>query len=406
MLVHLLRRAAVAVRSRAASRPFTTKPATPTSKTGLEKVLTPPHEHHPITEKWLLPGVLGLCASVVLGLTLAQADETPDLIDQLGDKMQVLRPRKWTLEAERFVAALARATDGNDTVKGLVGETPGLAEALVAMAVDPVAVQDLWAPVYAIRVLESAARDENAALALVVRGVEVGLVRALEDGELGVHARTAAACALANLAEHEDTRTALVKAGALRALHENKAVVTRKQAVGKACLALAHTASSLSLDSGLPADQVEAYAKECSERKSSLVSALSDPLVDAGIAMYLNTMLGGAVWGAVVAVRDGMPRAAMMRSIGRTAVITGVIPLYFVGVAVTGFNKVRRNVDTRLELATLYSVTTFSLLPWLYLLPIVEAWAPYWLGGHVVGFTSFFSYLLVTESDKLPRPAK
>lgn len=380
--------------------------APPSATAGLERVFKPPHELKPITSKWVLPGLLGLGASLFLGLTLAQADETPEVVSELGERMQVLKERKWTAEAEKFVASLARVCDSNDTLKGLVGETPGLAEALVAMAISPVGAEDLWTPVYALRVLENASRDENAALSLVVRGLAGELVKALEDEALGVHARTAAACALANMAEHEDTRAALIKAGALRALHTCKPVVTRKQAVGKACLALSHTSSSLSLDSGLPVGQVEAYAKEYAERQSSTLSALSDPLVDAGIAMYLNTMLGGAVWGGVVALREGMPRAAMMRSIGRTALITGVIPLYFVGVAVTGFNKVRRNIDTRAELATLYSVTTFSLLPWLYLLPIVEAWAPYWLGGHVVGFMSFFSYLLLTESDKLPRPSK
>ncbi len=33
------------------------------------------------------------------------------------------------------------------------------------------------------------------------------------------------------------------------------------------------------------------------------------------------------------------------------------------------------------------------------LLKWVESFAPLWLGGHIVGFVSFFSWTLYTESD-------
>ena len=36
-----------------------------------------------------------------------------------------------------------------------------------------------------------------------------------------------------------------------------------------------------------------------------------------------------------------------------------------------------------------------SLLQW------VERFAPLWLGGHIVGFVSFFAWTLYTESDLL-----
>jgi hypothetical protein len=42
-----------------------------------------------------------------------------------------------------------------------------------------------------------------------------------------------------------------------------------------------------------------------------------------------------------------------------------------------------------------------TLYPWVYLLPIVERFSPYWIGGHVLGFTSFFVWLLVSKNDLL-----
>ena len=39
--------------------------------------------------------------------------------------------------------------------------------------------------------------------------------------------------------------------------------------------------------------------------------------------------------------------------------------------------------------------------PGMLLLKVVEAYAPLWLGGHIVGFSSFFGWTLYTESDLL-----
>ena len=40
-----------------------------------------------------------------------------------------------------------------------------------------------------------------------------------------------------------------------------------------------------------------------------------------------------------------------------------------------------------------------TIYPAYYILPWVERWAPLWLGGHVVGFGSFFLYMVVTDAD-------
>ena len=59
----------------------------------------------------------------------------------------------------------------------------------------------------------------------------------------------------------------------------------------------------------------------------------------------------------------------------------------------------------RRSLATLhpqvYFASSMALYPAGRLLRWVETFAPLWLGGHIVGFVSFFGWTLYTESDLL-----
>ena len=41
------------------------------------------------------------------------------------------------------------------------------------------------------------------------------------------------------------------------------------------------------------------------------------------------------------------------------------------------------------------------MYPARFVLTWVETFAPLWLGGHIVGFSSFFVWTLITESDIL-----
>ena len=47
----------------------------------------------------------------------------------------------------------------------------------------------------------------------------------------------------------------------------------------------------------------------------------------------------------------------------------------------------------------LYFAAALAMYPSGRLLQWVEKFAPLWLGGHVVGFGSFFTWTLYTESD-------
>ena len=60
-----------------------------------------------------------------------------------------------------------------------------------------------------------------------------------------------------------------------------------------------------------------------------------------------------------------------------------------------------QGTDSIQEKFGLYFSACLGLYPAARLLSWVERFAPLWLGGHIVGFGSFFVYTLVTESDLL-----
>jgi hypothetical protein len=57
--------------------------------------------------------------------------------------------------------------------------------------------------------------------------------------------------------------------------------------------------------------------------------------------------------------------------------------------------------DTVEDKFALYFGMCLAFYPARFLLEWVEGFAPLWLGGHIVGFSSFFAWTLFTESDLL-----
>ena len=84
----------------------------------------------------------------------------------------------------------------------------------------------------------------------------------------------------------------------------------------------------------------------------------------------------------------------------RTAFVTGLVPAFFVGGIVSMFQQYQRQADTESDVFRLYAATLMTTLyPAYYLLPWVDRWAPLWLGGHVLGFGSFFAFMVLTDAD-------
>eukprot|EP00163_Fabomonas_tropica_P001765 TRINITY_DN1130_c0_g1_i14.p1 TRINITY_DN1130_c0_g1~~TRINITY_DN1130_c0_g1_i14.p1 ORF type:complete len:385 (-),score=39.73 TRINITY_DN1130_c0_g1_i14:172-1326(-) len=135
------------------------------------------------------------------------------------------------------------------------------------------------------------------------------------------------------------------------------------------------------------------------QNRSSGLAPIYDTLVESGVVLYFHTAVGGAVWGLIDGVRQGMGRQAIMQSVVRTSLVTSMVPITVVGLGVSTWQYLRKGIDDPVQMLGFNVATGMTLYPWYYLLPIIEQWAPLWLGGHIVGFMSFFFWLVYTNSD-------
>lgn len=67
----------------------------------------------------------------------------------------------------------------------------------------------------------------------------------------------------------------------------------------------------------------------------------------------------------------------------------------------TSYNRINKVTDSIEEKFALYFGACVALYPASRLLSWVERFAPLWLGGHIVGFVSFFAWTVYSESDLL-----
>jgi len=122
-------------------------------------------------------------------------------------------------------------------------------------------------------------------------------------------------------------------------------------------------------------------------------------LVESGLMMYLHTALGGAIWGAYGSIRAKESLRNVLKNSVKTSLVTGLIPIYFVGLGVSLYNYLQKKTDTSKEKFFLTFFTCMSTYPWIYLLPVLDKKSPQWIGGHVTGFTLFFVFMLRTGND-------
>jgi hypothetical protein len=164
---------------------------------------------------------------------------------------------------------------------------------------------------------------------------------------------------------------------------------------------------------------VETHAKAHLASQGKWSQRIESTLLTSGLLLYVHTMFGGAVWGlvnssfvqlrelrvaaaataaaaaaasgdAAAAVGGGAAAAAaaqkwrwrpILSAIGRTSLVTGMLPAYFVGLSVTIFQHYNRSLNDQESLYKLYAgAFLITALPWWYLLPLVEAAAPLWIG--------------------------
>ena len=144
---------------------------------------------------------------------------------------------------------------------------------------------------------------------------------------------------------------------------------------------------------------VAEYAAAEAEARAQPLHAARSSLIESGVLLYLHTAGGGAAWGLFESVRQRLDRAALVQNVARTSLVTCFVPILLVGGVVTAYNKWNKATDTVEEKFRLYFALALALYPSGRLLQWVETFAPLWLGGHIVGFASFFTWTLYTESD-------
>jgi len=157
---------------------------------------------------------------------------------------------------------------------------------------------------------------------------------------------------------------------------------------------------------GLPDAERELIARLAAAEDAAAASlgalhGIRATLLESGVLLYLHTAAGGAAWGLFESVRAGQPRAALVQNVARTALVTCFVPILMVGGVVTGYNRINKRTDSVEEKFMIYFGGCVALYPASRFFAMVEAFAPLWLGGHIVGFGSFFTWTLYTESDLL-----
>mmetsp|Transcript_50697 Transcript_50697/g.99308 ORF Transcript_50697/g.99308 Transcript_50697/m.99308 type:complete len:540 (-) Transcript_50697:163-1782(-) len=359
------------------------------------------------------------CGSVLLSswlgatFSMGSGNNVPTLIENFDELMALLYEEQYSDKLEHALQLVADAAFTNDTLKAMIMATPADMARLFTLASSP----DYSAVVrnFAVKIIDNVTQlPDNQSLA-AERGYISRLSSLIQADNTPLYVIKTAAYALCNIAENEKTHVQLVREGGLRALQTaSDNPYTARQSIRGAMSRIATTVHHLEEQAGgsnsvSPADRahVDSLARAAKDLQNNKVYTFKSAVMESGTALYVHTVLGGAVWGCVTSLRNKAPPAVFATNVMRTAFVTGVVPAYFVGACVSLFQHYHRKMDTHNELFTLYTMTILSTFhPWFYLLPMVERWAPLWLGGHVVGFMSFFTYLRLTDADVLKSDAQ
>ncbi|KAG8469912.1 hypothetical protein KFE25_006367 [Diacronema lutheri] len=329
---------------------------------------------------------------------------------------------------EKCLDVLARGLPLSTTLRELVVRTDGVAPRLLELSRSAHTVK---ARHHAAKALDTTCALPAARRALIDIGLHEGMVALILDPAALRFVRKATASALAQLAagaaraaEAGDAQARadldrLAAAGAIRALQASldDPACARQRTRGallRMCGALhagtAEHARVLAALSGAERELVEARRAELAARKADPLAPLVDSahslLVEGGALMYLHTAAGGLVWGALESARARLGARQIARHALVTSAVTCLLPITVVGGLVTAYHELEKATDTRPQKLAMYSAAALLLYPGWRAMQVVEAVAPHWLGGHIVGFMSFFAWLRYTESDLLRSDAQ
>ena len=357
------------------------------------------------------PVQLGLWALVSLnvGAWFSQGDEGAQILIHLEEFTGALLDRETTrTRLTERLERVARGSQLNDSLKLKLLREPGLPERLLELLATDADNVSAAARMHAAKTLENISSLREAKLEMVERGLHAPIVAVVADDGATLHARKTLAAAVCNLAAAPENVAALGAAGAVAAL-DGEQRFSAKLSRQKVRVALQRLGAALDADHAAvvnampPAERelVARLAAEAAEAADDPLNAARATLIESGVLLYLHTAAGGAAWGLFESVRNGEPRPVLMQNVARTSLVTCFVPILLVGGVVTAYERLNRTTDSINEKFALYGAACLALYPAGRLLQWVETFAPLWLGGHIVGFSSFFGWTLYTESDLL-----
>ena len=351
--------------------------------------------------------------SLNVGLYFSSGDEGAQLLENASEfTSTVLAPRPSREALESALERMARGLALNDTLKLTFLRTPGLVERLLELASSPSC--PLTSRNHAIKAVEAMSGSAEAQREMVRRGDHVRFIELMGRETTSLVARKALAHALTNLCQLPENAAELARAGAVGALVAEQASDPRlvRQRVALAAARLAHATHALGPEAtrALPDSERELIARLAAEEAAAAAEGgawhgVRASLVESGVLLYLHTACGGAAWGLFESLRSGQTRAQLVQNVVRTGVVTCFVPILLVGGVVTGYMRLNRTTDSIREKFFVYFGACVALYPAGRLLTVVERFAPLWLGGHIVGFSSFFVWTLYTENDLLKSDA-
>ena len=261
---------------------------------------------------------------------------------------------------------------------------------------------------HAAKTLEYICSSPEAARCVIESGEYLRLVNYVAKPDGSLYRRKMLGSAVCNLAQLPEAIPKLGAACAVGALHDlqNASASVRRQ---KVTITLQRLATSL-LDheelllASLPEREqqlISEYAEAEAEATKQPLHTVRSTLIESGVLLYLHTAAGGAAWGLFESLREGVGRAALVQNVVRTSLVTCFVPILLVGGVVSAYNRFNKATDSVQEKFYLYFAASMAMYPSGRLLQWVESFAPLWLGGHIVGFASFFTWTLYTESDLL-----
>ena len=351
---------------------------------------------------------LGLWAllSLNVGIYFSQGDDGAQILEHLDEFTATILGGETGAALELALERISRGLAQNDTLKLRLITTPGLVERVAEYAES--SNVNVTARNHALKALEAMSGSEAAQRELVRLGHHDRLIAMMNRENASLYARKTPRPPL-HLAQPAEHAPILTRAGLIGALVAEQAADPRleRQRVAVSVSRLALAANTLGREalSGLPPSEVELIASLADkEREAALASPLHGvkaTLIESGVLLYLHTAAGGAAWGLFESVRNREPRSVMVQNVARTALVTCFVPILMVGGVVTAYHRLNKGTDSINEKFALYFSACLGLYPAQRLLSMVERFAPLWLGGHIVGFGSFFVWTLYTESDLL-----